>query len=261
MHYLVSISGGAGSTVAAWRTIQKVGAANVTLVFADTNTEDPSLYASLTYLANTHMPDVEFVWLNDGRNIWDVFNQFNYIKKGGTGCKASLELKKKQLDSFRDSRWKPGEVINVTGLDHTETDRIARFDRVFAEKGHITWHPLTDPPYLNSCQQVEQIIEWGYPAQVMYENGYPHNNCGGACVLAGISQWVGLYHDFPDTFNYHMCKEAEFFARTGYCILRDRRGGDTKPLLLSELKKRILRNDLSGLQEFRSTCSCMTPEE
>jgi hypothetical protein len=261
MHCVVSVSGGAGSTVAAHRAVDRYGPEGVTLVFADTNSEHPSLYASVTHMIDKALPNVEFVWLNDGRNIWDVFNQFSYIKKGGTGCKASLELKKKPLDAFMKSRWKPGECIKVTGPDFTEEDRIARFDRVHTEMGYATWHPLTEKPLLNSCAQVEQVMDWGYPRQEMYEKGYPHNNCGGGCILAGISQWVGLYHDFPETFQYHQEREAAFFEKTGYCILRNRRGGDTKPLLLSELVQRIKEDDLAGLSEFRSTCSCMTSEE
>ncbi len=71
----------------------------------------------------------------------------------------------------------------------------------------------------------------------------------------------GLYDllEIDDAFRYHAEQEAIFFQRTGYCILRDRRGGTVKPLTLLELEKRILANDLAGLQEFRSTCGCMVP--
>jgi len=144
-------------------------------------------------------------------------------------------------------------------LDFTEEDRVQRFDAVFHARGQKTWHPLTERPFLNSCQQVEMVESWGYPKQLMYEKGYPHNNCGGGCVLAGISQWVGLYRDFPERFRYHAQREAAFFARTGYSILRDRRGGTSKPMTLLDLEQRILSDDLKGLSEFRSTCGCMTP--
>lgn len=262
MIYYVSLSGGAGSTVALQRAVDRYGIENVVAVFADTNSEHASLYASLTHLKTVHLPDVEYVWLsNDGLNIWDVFDKFAYIKKGGTGCKASLELKKKPLDKYMIERFGVGGCVKVSGLDHTEQDRIERFDRVHKAMGFDTWHPLNEPPYMTPCDQVNQLIEWGFPDQKMYEKGYPHNNCGGGCVLAGISQWVGLYHDFPETFTYHMEREAAFFTRTGYCILRNRRGGDTKPLLLSELVERIKNDDLAGLQEFRSTCGCMTPAD
>jgi len=262
MIYCVSVSGGAGSTIALHRTVEKHGPESVVAVFADTNTEHHSLYASLHHLKTVDLPGVEFVWLtNDGMDIWDVFNKYNYIKKGGTGCKASLELKKKPLDTYMLKRFGVGGCIKVSGLDHTEQDRIERFDRVHKLLGFDTWHPLNEPPFISPCEQVEMLKGWGYPDQKMYEKGYPHNNCGGGCVLAGISQWVGLYHDFQDTFMYHMEKEAEFFKRTGYCILRNRRGGETKPLLLSELVDRIKNDDLAGLQEFRSTCGCMTPND
>ena len=261
MHYAVSVSGGAGSTIAAHRAVERHGPENVTLVFADTNCEDPSLYASLMYMINTGLPQVEFVWLNrGGQHIWDVFHNEGFIKRGGRNCKASLELKRNPLDNFMKQRWPdPSTVTKVSGLDYTEEDRILRFDKVHSEMGYKTWHPLTEKPRLTPCQQVELVQQWGYPEQTMYKHGFPHNNCGGGCVLAGISQWVGLYHDFPDRFRWHAEQEDIFFKKTGYCILRDRRGGTVKPLTLFELEKRILANDLAGMQEFRSTCGCMVP--
>jgi hypothetical protein len=263
MHYRVSVSGGAGSTLAAHICVKTRGAANTTLVFADTNCEDPSLYASLHHMIQVALPNVEFVWLtNGGRNIWDVFHSEGFIKRGGGNCKASLELKRKPLDTFTRERWPdPSTVTIVTGLDLTEEDRISRFNRVHLEKGYATWHPLAEQQhFLTPCDQVNRVRELGYPEQVMYQHGYPHNNCGGGCVLAGVSQWVGLYRDFPERFRYHAEQEDIFFKKTGYCILRDRRGGTVKPLTLLELEKRILADDLSGLQEFRSTCACMTPD-
>ena len=258
--YVVRVSGGAGSTVAAHRCVEKHGAKNTVLLFADTNSEDESLYASMRYMRDHALKDVEMVWLkNDGQNIWDIFEKHRCIKTL-TGCKASYELKKRPLDEYVRSRWPDlARTVAVTGLDFTEEDRVQRFDAVFHARGQKTWHPLTERPFLNSCQQVEMVESWGYPKQLMYEKGYPHNNCSGGCVLAGISQWVGLYRDFPERFRYHAQREAAFFARTGYSILRDRRGGTSKPMTLLDLEQRILSDDLKGLSEFRSTCGCMTP--
>lgn len=259
MHFMVSVSGGAGSTIAAHRTVEKYGADRVTLVFADTNEEHPSLYESLHHMINVALRHVEFVWINDGRNIWDVFNEFGYMKQPGHGCKASLELKRKPLDNYMTSRWKQGEVTKVIGYDHTEQDRADRLNKYMAQSGYALWYPLMEKPFLSPCQQIDLVRQWGYPDQVMYDKGFPHNNCGGGCVLAGISQWVGLYQDFPEKFNYSKVKEAEFMQKVDFSILRDRRGGMTKNLTLGQLEERIQANDLSGLQEFKSTCGCMTP--
>lgn len=262
MHYMVSVSGGAGSTVAAHKTVDKHGPENVTLVFADTNCEHPTLYEAILYMKEVALPQVPFIWLNDGRNIWDVFNQFGYMKQGGTKCKASLELKRKPLDdTAAELKAKYGSLTQVTGLDATEPDRIERFDKLKKSQEYETYHPLASDFRMIPCQQIQYVRDLGYPEQVMYSKGFPHNNCGGGCVLAGLSQWVGLYQDFPDTFEYHKQKEAEFNAKTGYGILRDRRGGTTKTMLLSELEERIKTNDLKGLTEFRSTCGCMTPDD
>lgn len=260
MKYVVSVSGGAGSTIAAHRAVEKHGEDAVVLLFADTNSEDPSLYESIRYMRDVALKGVEFWWFNDGRNIWDVFNQYGFIRGVG-GCKASLILKRQVLDNFIKDNWSPGQCTCVTGLGWDEEDRIARFDK--SKAPHLTWHPLTEKPWLTHQQEVELVNSWGYPRQLMYEMGYPHNNCGGGCVLAGISQWVGLYHDQPERFKYHRDQEAAFRERTGtsFTILKDRRGGVFKPLPLVDLEQRILSNDLNNLVEFRSTCACMTPGE
>ena len=75
----------------------------------------------------------------------------------------------------------------------------------------------------------------------------------------GAKNTVLLFADTNSEDESLSQREAAFFARTGYSILRDRRGGTSKPMTLLDLEQRILSDDLKGLSEFRSTCGCMTP--
>ena len=77
-------------------------------------------------------------------------------------------------------------------------------------------------------------------------------------MLAGISQWVGLYHDDPERYKYSMRREEQFqeLHKTDFTVLKDRRGGTTASMSLRSLENRILTNDLAGIHDFRSTCAC-----
>jgi hypothetical protein len=66
------------------------------------------------------------------------------------------------------------------------------------------------------------------------------HNCGGACVRGGQAAWAHLLEVFPDRFAAAEANEVRFRARHGnVAILKDRRGGVTTPLPLSELRRRI----------------------
>jgi len=56
MKYIVSVSGGAGSTVAAHRTVDKHGIENTILLFADTRSEHPDLYKMLDHMDKVLKP-------------------------------------------------------------------------------------------------------------------------------------------------------------------------------------------------------------
>lgn len=263
MKYMVSVSGGAGSTLAAHRTVAKYGAQNTVLVFADTNGEDDTLYAALRYMKDVALKECEFVWLtNDGKTIWDVFCEHKIMRLQGGGCKAAFVLKHRALDAYADSTFAPGTVVRVSGLDRTEDDRIMRFDARIPH--YKTWHPLSERPYLSACQKISEMERLGYPSQHLYEKGYPHNNCGGACILAGASQWAGLLQDNRERFLYAEREEQRFLdvlrnsGREEFTVLKDRRGGTTKNMTLKDFRERVESGDTKGLRDFRSTCGCMT---
>ncbi len=252
--YIVNVSGGAGSTISAHRAVERHGAEKCHLVFADTGSEHRDTYAMIEYMRDTALAGVQFAWLKKhSGDIWDFFDKHGMIRHQRSGCMASFHLKQAVLDEFAAQFEDP---VIVTGLSWMEEDRIARFDKKKAPLR--TWHPLE--PRLSACQQIAECERLGYPKQSLYERGYPHNNCGGACVLAGISQWAGLYEDDPEAFEYAARRERQFqeLHDTDFTILKDRRGGEVKSLPLYELKSRIDSGDTAGLREFRSTCSCMT---
>lgn len=261
MKYIISISGGAGSTIAMHKTIElmlfKRSLDDIEFLFADTNTEDESLYRLLNRIQKIK----KINWLdNDGQTIFDVFDKHGIIRTPQGHCKASLELKQKPSLLWIKNNYNPKQCIIISGLDWTEKDRIKRFqDRWYPYK---TYHPLASKKNRrSSCDIIGELYSLGYPKQTLYEKGYVHNNCGGTCVLAGLAQWAGVRKDFPDRFNAAKDWEKQFNEKRKakgqeeYSILKDQRKGTENTLTLEEFEKRLDKNDIK-INDFRSGCNC-----
>jgi hypothetical protein len=66
-----------------------------------------------------------------------------------------------------------------------------------------------------------------------------HNNCGGVCVRGGQKHWLHLLAVFPDRYAQAQAAEQQLRAELGdVAILRERRGGVSHPLTLTELRHR-----------------------
>lgn len=257
---VVSVSGGLGSAIALVRCIERFGEENVHPVFGDTRSEDGDLYRFLDDVDS--LTGVPVVRLSDGRDIWDVFDQHRMIsvKAAGGACKASIELKIKPCAKWVRERFGPHECVIATGIDPTEEDRAKRMDARWAPYKCV--HPLFDSPWLSACQQQEFFRERGIEPPRLYAKGYPHNNCGGCCVLAGMKQWAGTLTDFPGRFAYHEERERKFFEETGFSVLRDRRGGESKPYPLHALREDVENGRADLTDDWRrQSCGCSLLEE
>jgi len=248
------VSGGAASAIAAMRCIEWYGANRITLVNADTGSESPGNYELIHALETVSGLPIER--LHQGMNIWDVFDAHGVMRlaHGGGACKASIELKQRPLDAFTRDRFTPEQVVVAVGMMPMEQTRQARLTKRL--RPYEALFPLNAEPRLTECQMVAELGRYGLPESMAYNLGYTHDNCNGGCVLAGQAQWAGLLDDNPEYFTYCEKREGVFFKRTGFSILRDRRGGNTKSYLLSHLREdkaagRVFRDT------WRLTCGCM----
>lgn len=81
--------------------------------------------------------------------------------------------------------------------------------------------------------------------------GFTHNNCGGMCVRAGQRQWLHLLDVMPERYAEAEAEEEKLRGQLGnVSILRDRRGGTTRPLPLRELRVRA-RTERGGRRRER----------
>lgn len=269
MKHVIMFSGGIGSWGAAKRVAEKYGTDNLTLLFADTNIEDPDLYRFLTEAAAN--VGGELVRLdNDGRTPWDVFKDENFLGNSRIAS-CSRKLKQEPARAWLRDNCDPAETTVYVGIDWTESNRLkgARFGyahklsgcskpklckslfdregkrvpgpgcRKLLERG---WHieaPLCEEPLISKKDLFDKLADEGIELPLLYKKGMPHNNCGGGCVKAGQSHFKHLMKVLPERFNEWACNEQQIRDHIGkdVAILRTRKGGVSKPLPLFELAK------------------------
>lgn len=269
LKYIVNVSGGLSSAEALERTIMSCGKENVIGVFADVkgegNEENP--HAGEDEDTYRYIADVEeyfgmsFIRLVEGRDIWQVmFDERSItIPVGKTRvAKCSIVLKRELIDAWIAAHYSPDECVQVTGLGWEEPHRIEDF--IAAKHPYQTWHPMSEAPYVDNCIIAAKWEARGIKPPRLYEMGFPHGNCGGFCVKAGMANAALLYRKNRPRYMYHAAKEAQFRAEINpkITILRDRSGGTTKPITFYKFADRLERGEGYDRDEWGG-CGCFAP--
>jgi len=251
MKRLNNFSGGLCSFFAAKRDVEQFGSENVVLLFADTLIEDDDLYEFLERASG--LLGVPITRVSREMTPWELFRKEGMIANNRFPI-CSVRLKRAPLNEWMEKHYQLDETQSdaflepatcVLGFDWTELHRVIDF-----QNEHPNWSvaaPMTEPPLWDKCKMISEAEKLGFKTPSLYVDGFPHNNCGGACVRAGITQWVHLYHIRPKTYSSWENNEQitlKDFAERGvsnghFTILKDRRGGETKPLSLRDLRVRI----------------------
>lgn len=237
MIYIVSLSGGVASAVAAERAIGRYGREQISLWFADTLWEDADLYRFLNDLAaRWQLPILRYA---DGRTPLEVAEDQHIIPNQKI-APCSRELKIKPFRAFLECQPRPLTVL--LGLDWKEQHRLDAPRRNYEALGGVTvdypllWKPLEYRPY------IEVVRSWGIEPPRGYALGFPHNNCGFRCVKQGIREWQRLRLNFPERFagvrDWEQAQRAKGDALANYAIARDQSGGEVHPLTLAEIEQR-----------------------
>ena len=253
MKHVVMFSGGVGSWAAAKRVAERHGTENLTLLFADTMMEDEDLYRFLDEAAAN--VGGALVRIADGRTPWQVFEDEKFIGTNRVDP-CSKHLKRKILDVWRNKNCNVNDTTIYVGIDWSEIHRLKRLQKYVAPWRYEA--PMCEKP----CLTKEGMLSWlrreGITPPRLYAMGFPHNNCGGFCVKAGVGHFTHLLKTMPERYAFHEQQEQKLRAIVGdHSILRDRRGGETKPLTLKELRERIEANDCGQLDLLEwGGCGC-----
>ena len=255
--HIVMFSGGAGSWLTARRVVERHGADNTLLLFADTLMEDEDLYRFLDEAAAN--VGAEMVRLAEGRTPWEVFFDERFL--GNTRIDPCSKILKRQLIR----RWletnypDPADAVIYLGIDWTEEHRYEKAKPYWAP--YAVEAPLCDPPLVDKAQVLDEMKAQGIEAPRLYGMGFPHNNCGGFCIKAGQAHFAHLLRVMPERYAFHEAKEQELrqYLDKDVAILRDRRGGTTKPLTLRDLRLRVVAEEEIDTLEWGG-CGCFSPE-
>ena len=256
--HVVMFSSGAGSAVAAKRVADKYGTDDLTLLFADVNMEHHDNYRFLVE-ASAWVGGELVILNNDGRTIWDVFKAGRFL--GNTRVDlCSRVLKREPMRAWLDANRDPSDTVVHLGFDISEEHRITR-----AAPYWEPWHveaPLCWEPVIWKDQALATLVAAGIEPPLLTRQGFPHANCGGGCVKAGVGQFKRLLLMAPNTYREWEDHEEDIRAHLGadVSILRDRTGGDVTPLTLRTLRKRIQsQGSLLALLEADEgdSCNCM----
>lgn len=249
MKWIVNFSGGLCSFWAAMREIERHGRENVVLLFADVLIEDADLYRFNQNCSAIMGIPITRVSLE--MTPWQLFRKEGLIGNNRFPI-CSVRLKRELLNAwmtthFELERDQPNclyEDATVTlGFDWTEAHRVDEF-----QNEHPVWRlsaPMTEPPLWDKCQMQKETERLGIRVPRIYSYGLPHNNCGGLCVRMGITHAVHVLNVLPEVFANWEGEEQQSITVLGdrgieaMTILKDRRGGQTRPLSLRDLRLRV----------------------
>ena len=231
-------SGGRFSWAACKRSAVRDGVADMTLLMCDTKEEcaDTYRYAN-DAAANVGLP---ITMIADGRGIWELFREKQMI--GNTRvAKCAWHLKREVADRWLNANCDRKETVIILGYGPEERERGQKTIDAYSEKGWsvempLWWHP---------CMSAGEVKQWeaseGLREQALYREGFAHANCGGACVKMGQGGFAHLLNMRPATYARWEAEEEATRQHIGkdVAILRDRRGGKTRPLTLRALRERI----------------------
>ena len=241
MKHVVQFSGGIGSWAAAKVVAQRHGVQDMILLFADTLIEHEDTYRFLHEAAeNIGAPLVKVA---DGRTPFEVYRDERFLGNSRVDP-CSKFLKRKVLDRWKSENCDPADTVLYFGIHWSESDRFATIQRRM--QGWTCAAPLCEPPLIGMADLHAWAKREGLRRQFLYEIGMPHANCGGGCCKMGQAGWVNAYRFNRPVFDEWRDMEQDMRAHLGadVSMMKDRRGGETKPLTLLDLQQRIE----SGLQ-------------
>lgn len=258
------MSGGLFSWATGRRVANRHGTDNLVHLFTDTRIEDADLYRFLPEAVE----DVggELIWIAEGRTPWQVFNDEGMI--GNTQADICSRILKRDLaDKWLAENCDPGDTIIYVGIGWDEAHRFDNGEGGGAKNRYarLGWRceaPMIEPPYWSKDDLVAELWREQIAPPRLYAEGFPHNNCGGACIKAGQGQWAHLLRVRPAVYAEWESEETAFRERTGkdVAILRDRRGGKTRPWPLRDFREHIQRGGQFDLFDIGG-CGCFTGSE
>ncbi len=194
-------------------------------------------------------------WLVDGRTPWEVFQDRKFLGNSRL-AHCSTILKTDQVKKFLTDV--PIDEPLVLGMDYSELDRIERAKKVWAPRPVIS---LLNELRVTRPQYKDYLSEYDIRQPRLYDMGFPHNNCGGFCVKAGLKQFATLLETMPDRFQHHedaMTAVLAHIGPTARPFLQWTQKGVKYYLTLTEFKEKYRSGELKADPFDYGGCGCFT---
>lgn len=253
--HIVLFSGGLASFAAAGRVLERYGKERVNLWFFDTLIEDNDSYRFLDDCEANF--DLRIHRLTEGRNPWQVFRDERFIGNSRAPL-CNRVIKRQFLERLLKSTYPRKDVVLHFGLEPSERNRMELVTNKWRKKGYRVDFPLSWNPSLCRGGITEAVQKAGITPPRLYALGFRHNNCGGACVKAGLRQWALLWRVLPDRYIWHEIQEQRIreYLDKDVAILRTRTDRHTRPLTLRTLRTLLeLRPRWFDVSSEPYTCS------
>lgn len=261
---VVMWSSGITSWAAARIVVEQFGVGTV-LLFADVRAEDEDNYRFNRDASA--LLGVPITVVSDGRNPQEVLRHKRWIGSAKVAPCSHL-LKQVPCRRWLEENCDPASTVLYVGLDAYEPERV-EINRTKWAPWRVEF-PLQEPPYYPKDHWLREAQLLGLEPPVMYRLGFPHANCGGACVRAGQGQWAHLLNTalpkrFADRYASWERFERDMQDELGSeaAILRDRRGGQTIGLPLTVLRAGVEQSQhtapLFDVDDWGG-CGCFTDD-
>ena len=150
------------------------------------------------------------------RNVEDCIRAFGGFKSARNGFAPCTNWLKKRVRKEWEYEHRRDMITYVWGFDANEKHRAERLEAAMYSFEHE--FPLIERGL--SKQDVHELLQrLGIKRPVMYDLGYPNNNCVG-CVKGGMGYWNKIRKDFPDVF----ASRAKLEREVGHTMLKDKNG-------------------------------------
>lgn len=196
-------SAGVTSAVACKFLVEQHGADNVRLIYFKIGTAHPDNARFIRECEEWYGTKIEITGSKKYEDQFDVIEDTRWINGPG-GARCTTELKKGvRLRIQQESDY----MSQTFGFEYQpkEINRALRFQDQYPEA--LAEFPLIERG-MDKAACLYFLESNGIKRPVMYELGYPNNNCIG-CVKGGMGYWNKIRVDFPDTFERMMDAEED----------------------------------------------------
>lgn len=252
----VSFSGGLGSFASAHYCKELFKGQKIELVFCDTLIEDEDLYRFIEEASKKL--ELPLVKLSDGRNPWQVFTDMGF-QGNSRIAPCSKVLKTDVIWRYIKERNEPTKL--VLGMNFDEPERYERAKKNWEKRSKLVeiYCPLVEL-FISEVKKNELLKFYDIKKPRLYDLGFPHNNCGGFCVRAGLSQFELLKREFPERFTWHKEQQNELVKQRPEAnkpFLRKQDEGTMRYITLEEfesMKDKALEFEFGG-------CGCFVDDD